>query len=292
MQPISTFEDLVLVFGLALAALVVASVPVLNATVARPIIGAIAVLFVPGYAFIAALFPQKTTLRNGVRLALSFGLSIVIVPLLEIALSYTRWGIRLSPTLVALVVFTLACVIVAGVRRHRLPREHRFAVNWPRWHHFYDRKETRLGETTFDRTLSVVLIIAIIASVAVASYAVVMPKPNENFTEFYLLGTNGMLGNYTTHYKVGVPTPITVGIVNHEARDVTYDLVVSANNSTQRAVVYSEQVVVPDGQQWEKQINLVLTQPGDNVKLDFALYADHTAADPYRDAHLWVNVSA
>ena len=292
MKPISTFEDLVLVLGLALAALIVASVPPFSATVARPIIGAITVLFIPGYTFIAALFPQKTTLGNGIRFALSFGVSIVIVPLLEIALNYTRWGIRLGPTLVALVVFTLVCVIVASVRRHRLPREERFAVNWPAWHHFYDREAVRLGGTTFDRALSVVLVIALIASVAVASYAVVMPKPEEHFTEFYLLGSNSTLGNYTTHYKVGVPTPITVSIINHEARDVTYNLVVSENNSTQRAVVYSEQVVVPDGQQWEKQINLVLTQPGDNVKLDFALYADHTAADPYRDTHLWVNVSA
>ena len=96
MKPISTFADLILVFGFALAALVVASVPAFSVTVARPIIGAIAVLFVPGYAFVAALFPQKKTLKDGVRLGLSFGLSIVIVPLLEIGLNYTRWGIRLG----------------------------------------------------------------------------------------------------------------------------------------------------------------------------------------------------
>jgi uncharacterized membrane protein len=288
MKPISTFADLILVFGLALAALVVASVPALSVTVARPIIGAIAVLFVPGYVFIAALFPQKTTLGNGVRLALSFGVSIVIVPLLELALNYTRWGVRLGPTLVVLVVFTLVCVIVASVRRHQLPPEHRFAVNWPVWHHS-DGREAR--PATFDRMLSVVLVIAIMASVAVASYALATPKPDEHFTEFYLLGANDTLGNYTTNYTVGVPSPATVVIVNHEARDVTYNLVVSENNSTQHAVVYSEQVVIPDGQQWEKQIALIPTLQGDNVKLDFALYAEHTAAEPYRDVHLWVNVS-
>jgi uncharacterized membrane protein len=291
MRPISTFSDLILVFGLALAALVVASVPAFSVTVARPIIGTLAVLFVPGYVFIAALFPQKTTLGNGVRLAFSFGVSIVIVPLLELALNYSRWGIRLGPTLVALVVFTLACVIIASVRRHQLPPEQRFAVNWPVWHHSDDRAARRAG-STFDRTLSVVLIIAIIASVAVASYALATPKPGEHFTEFYLLGANDTLGNYTTNYTVGIPSPATVVIVNHEARDVTYNLVVSENNSTQHAVIYSEQVVISDGQQWQKQVDLVPTLPGDNVKLDFALYADHTTADPYRDVHLWVNVSA
>jgi uncharacterized membrane protein len=290
MKSISTFADLILVLGLALAALVVASVPALSGTVARPIIGVITVLFVPGYAFIAALFPQKATLGNGIRLALSFGLSIVVVPLLEIALNYSRWGVRLGPTLVALVVFTLVCVVVASVRRHQLPPEHRFVVNWPVWHHLGDREAARPAR--FDRMLSVVLVIAILASVAVASYVLVMPKPDEHFTEFYLLGANNTLSNYTTQYKVGTPNPVKVVIVNDEGRNVTYNLVISANNSTQRDVVYSAEVAIPNGQQWEKEIDLALNQLGDNVKLDFSLYADHTTADPYRDAHLWVNVTA
>jgi len=290
MKPTSTFADLILIFGLALAALAVASIPAFSVTVARPIIGVIAVLFVPGYAFIAALFPQKAALGNGVRLALSFGLSIVVVPLLELGLNYSRWGVRLGPTIVVLVVFTLVCVIVASVRRHQLPPDQRFAVNWPVWHHSDDREAVR--PAPLDRMLSVVLVIAIVASVAVASYALATPKPVEHFTEFYLLGANDTLGNYTTNYTVGVPSPATIVIINHEARDVTYNLIVSENNSTQHAVVYSEQVVISGGQQWQKQIDLVLPLPGDSAKLDFALYADHEAANPYRDVHLWVNVSA
>ena len=291
MKPFHAFADLILVTCVVLVALVVAIIPALSVSIIRPIIGTIVVLFVPGYAFIAALFPQKATLANGVRLALSFGLSIVIVPLLELALNYTRWGIQLGPTLVVLVVFTLLCSIVASVRRYRLPRERRFAINWPDWHHIR-LKAARLGGTRFDRTLSVVLIIAIITPVAVTSYAVVMPKPNEHFTEFYLLGTNDTLSNYTTQYKVGVPTPVTVVIVNHEKTDVTYDLVVTANNSTQREIIYSEQVMIPSGQQWEKSIDLVLNHPSDNALLDFALYANQTTTNPYRDVHLWVNVTA
>jgi uncharacterized membrane protein len=51
-------------------------------------------------------------------------------------------------------------------------------------------------------------------------------------------------------------------------------------------------VTIPDGQQWEKQIELIINQLGDNVKLDFALYTDPPTADPYRDTHIWVNVTA
>ena len=119
-----------------------------------------------------------------------------------------------------------------------------------------------------------------------------MPKPDEHFTEFYLLGANDTLGNYTTQYTVGVPAPVTVAIVNHEGRDVAYNLVVTANNSTQREVVYSQAVSLPDGQSWEKSVNVVLNQPGNNILLDFALYANQTTANPYRDVHLWVNATA
>jgi uncharacterized membrane protein len=291
MKPVGTFGDLILVFGLALAALVVASVPAFSVTIARPIIGTLAVLFVPGYAFIAALFPQKATLGNGIRLGLSFGVSIVIVPLLEIALNLTPWGIRLGPTLVVLVVFTLVCVIVATVRRHQLPSEQRFSVNWSMRHKSEGQDAVWLAGSRFDRMLTIALVITIIASVAIASYALVMPKPSEHFTEFYLLGTNGTLGNYTTNYTAGVPSPVTVGIINHEARNVTYELVISANNSTQRSTVYSEQLTIPAGQQWEKQIDLVVNQTGD-VKLDFALFKDPPTTDVYRDTHIWVNVKA
>ena len=292
MKPIHTYGDLLFISGLALAALAVGLIPPLSATIARPIVGTIVVLFVPGYAFIAALFPRRTSLNNGVRLGLSFGISIAIVPLLEMVLNYSRWGVWMVPTLMMIAMFTLACVAVAGIRRHRLAQDERFAVNWQARKRLESLKAAFLSGHTLDRALSIVLLLAIVASLAVGSYVVLVPKPSEHFTEFYLLGANDTLGNYTTNYTVGVPSPVTVGIINHEARDVTYELVVSANNSTQRSTVYSEKVTIPDGQQWEKQIELIINQLGDNVKLDFALYTDPPTADPYRDTHIWVNVTA
>ncbi len=291
MKPVDTFGDLILICGLALAALVVAIVPALGTTIAPQIIGTIVVLFMPGYAFIAALFPHKTSITNGVRLGLSFGASIAIVPLLELVINYTRWGIQLIPTLLFIAFFTLVCVAAAGIRRLRLPEDERFTINWQARKRLKGLQATLLSGTTLDRVLSIVLLLAIGASLAVGSYAVLVPKPSEHFTEFYLLGANDTLSNYTTQFKAGVPSPAKVVIVNHEARNVTYDLVIYTNNSAQREVVYSEKVVVPDGQRWEKQVDLVLNQPGDSVKLEYALYKDQVTADPYRDVHMWVNVS-
>jgi len=88
------------------------------------------VLFLPGYSLIAALFPRKDDLDAIERIALSFGLSIAITPLLGLALNYTPFGIRLSPVLIVLSIFTISLAIGAYVRRNRIPEEDRFMVDF------------------------------------------------------------------------------------------------------------------------------------------------------------------
>jgi len=76
--------------------------------------GLIFVLFFPGYTLIAALFPRKTSLGGIERLALSFGLSIAVVPLLGLLLNYTPWGIRLCPILISVLVFIMVMAGIGG----------------------------------------------------------------------------------------------------------------------------------------------------------------------------------
>ena len=80
-------------------------------------------LFLPAYVLIATLFPRKDDLDGIERVALSFGLSIVISPLLGFVLNYTPFGIRLTPVLTVLSIFTIALAIGACVRRCRIPEE-------------------------------------------------------------------------------------------------------------------------------------------------------------------------
>ncbi len=94
-------------------------------------------LFLPGYALIATLFSRKDDLDAIERIALSFGLSIAITPLLGLALNYTPFGIRLSPILTVLSVFTISLAIGAYVRRSRIPEEDRFVVAFKRKGFYY-----------------------------------------------------------------------------------------------------------------------------------------------------------
>ena len=75
-------SDLKLVLGFTVITLAFIFIPYINETIIRSAFGLVLVLFLPGYAFIAALFPGKTDIGNFERGALSFGLSIALVPLM------------------------------------------------------------------------------------------------------------------------------------------------------------------------------------------------------------------
>ncbi len=121
-------SDLLAAILLALATLFFTLTSMGDISVVRIPLGLAMVLFVPGYALIAALFPKKDDLDGIERLALSFGLSIAVVPLIGLGLNYTPWGIRLTPVVISLAFFTIAMTAVAYWRRMALAAEDRFAV--------------------------------------------------------------------------------------------------------------------------------------------------------------------
>ena len=88
---------------------------------ARYVLGAIFVLFLPGYTFIRALFPEKE-LDNIERAALSMGMSIALVPITGIILNYTPWGIRTTPVTLGLLALTTIFATAAIIREHQTKR--------------------------------------------------------------------------------------------------------------------------------------------------------------------------
>jgi len=68
------------------------------------------------------------------RVALAFGTSIAVVPLVGLVLNFTPWGIRLVPILAGVSGVTLACTAVAARRRWALPADERFRVPYRQWY--------------------------------------------------------------------------------------------------------------------------------------------------------------
>ncbi len=188
--------DLIIIVAYTLIAVASIYLPVVNETVLRSALGLGMVLFVPGYALIAALFPGRGDIDAIERTALSFGLSIAVTPLIGLALNFTPWGIRLDPIVVCLTIFTLICAAVATYRRRELKPEERFFVDFGKTWRDARTELFPKGEGRLDRTLTVILLLSIIASVAVLAFVIAVPKQGETFTEFYVLGPDGKADNY------------------------------------------------------------------------------------------------
>jgi hypothetical protein len=95
----------------------------------RNALGIIFVLWLPGYAFIKALFPVQVPIKTSTenldtieRIALSLGMSIALVPIIGLLLNYTPWGIRLTPIVLSLLALTLVFATAAVIREQQIKK--------------------------------------------------------------------------------------------------------------------------------------------------------------------------
>ena len=347
--------DLAAVLGLTILTNLSILLPVIRESPVRVVLGLPFVLFIPGYAFIAALFPEAgespteaefdgdedggmededaaegdvgvgvedgaveegvetDTSRSGIdgieRVALSFGLSIAIVPLIGLVLNFTPWGIRLGPILVSVSGFTIGAVIVAAYRRKQVPEPERFRVPYREWV-AAGREELFEPDSRTDAALNVLLALSIILALASVGYAVAVPKQGETFTEFYLLteDEDGELvaDGYPTEFVAGESKPVIIGIGNQEHEQTGYTVIVKEqrvtirNNSTivTEEVTHSGfQTTLAHNETAHREYQMQPDLTGDRLRWAFLLYNESVPATPtvsnaYRETHLWVNVTA
>lgn len=310
LEPENIPKDLVIVALWTVATILCIYLPVLDTSPLRVVFGLPMVLFIPGYALIAALFPEKDDLDGIERVALSFGLSIAVVPLIGLALNYTPWGIRLDPIVTSLSLFTFAMLAVAHWRRAGVPREKRFSVPFTEMAaeakaDLFPEKQSKM-----DRALSVILILAILAAIITTIYVIAVPKEGEHFTEFYILGPGGKAADYPTSFAAGSNQSVIIGIGNHEYRDLTYTVEVLLTSQTFDTTTNTSilqdmgmldrfTVTVPDNQTVEVPFPFTVNRTDMN-RLDFLLFNETVPADSvwgqdrinasYRNLHLWIDV--
>lgn len=252
--------------------------------VLRIIFGLCLILFFPGYTLLSAFFPRKGDLSGIERVALSFGLSIAIVPLMGLILNYTPWGIRLYPILIAITIFIFAAAAIAWQRQKRLPSQERFEVTFtvtlPQW----------AGMSNLDKGLSVGLVVAIVAALGCLGYVIANPKQGEKFTEFYILGLEGKAENYPQQVTVGEEARIILGIVNHEYQPTSYRVEIEISGVKDKEIHTG---ILAHEEKWEQEIGFTPSEVGLNQKVEFWLYKDD-ALQPYLEQplHLYINVNS
>lgn len=282
--------DLILIFAFSVTMLVIVLLSNFDGSVIRTVLGFVFALFVPGYLFIAALFPHKSDLTLAERLAFSVGLSIALVPVAGVILNSTSFGIRLVPMTTLLFILASALGLTAAWRRQRVPVDERFS--WQIGARFHQTiAAIRPPKRRVDQAIALVLIGSILVSAVVVAYVLLVPKQEAGFTEFYLLGRDGKIGGYP-QLKVGQPQQVVVNINNQEHRDTTYDLVIALQNNSTSSILHQETVTIPNNQTWQKTIDVVPDSTGAGQKLDFLLYVNRMHTVPYREAYLLVNVTS
>ncbi len=252
-------------------------------------------LFIPGYVFIAAMFPKRGELGAIERFTLSIGLSIAITVFDGFGLNYTRWGFRPNSITISLSIIIGFLFLITIIQRWRYGKEsYSFSIGDIRsFYYTLKNEETETGpgyDPSLEKMLIKTMIIAILIVSAMLIYAKVTQEP-EKFTALYILGANGKAENYTTEVSIGEPSTILVGVENYEHAYVNYSLnVIMGENNLIREDIY-----LGHGEKWLKNVTFIpeLTSSiafagANKSKLEFRLLKDNVS---YRSVHLLVNTN-
>ena len=198
------------------------------------------VLFIPGYVLISALFPKKNDLDATERVALSFGLSIAVVPLIGLGLNYTPFGIRLIP------------IFIAEYRREKLSVEEQFSVSFQVWKNVIH--EIKKPRSRIDNILTIILIFSMILAIGMLIYVITVPKTGEKFTEFYILNSaTNKADNYNTNLNIDRPGKYLIGVINHEYSSVNYTIEVMLAED----ILSSKNLTLENDQIWEYKKEMI-----------------------------------
>ncbi len=274
------FNELVLIVLLSI--LLVCVIWIADSAVLRIILGLPFVLFFPGYALIAVLFPGRKVIGGFERLALSLGCSVMVAGLTGLALNYTPWGVGLFPAVIALFAIILILSVIAWLRRRRLPQGDRhvfsFSFNISSWR----------GQARADRVFSMTLLATLVVAIGVLGYNVLSPGIGERYTEFYVLGLEGKAIDYPYTLEVGQEGTILVGIINREHEITRYrvDMRIGGGEN----ITLSPVVLDNDGK-WEDAVVFIPENAGSSQKVELLLYnLNNSEHEVYQQLHFWIDV--
>ena len=167
-----------------------------------------------------------------------------------------------------------------------------------------------MATSGLDKLLSWVLLIAVVAAIGLTIFLTQLPPREDPFTEFYLLGNDGIAEDYLYDLRAGRGEPVIIGVTNHEGVATSYVVEVWAaretilptnrtqvNSMTQIGTV---RVELLDAQTYEQPYQVSVSDKDAN-KVEFLLFkadavppasvsgADRVAA-AYRNVNLWIAV--
>ncbi len=108
---------------------------------------------------------------------------------------------------------------------------------------------------------------------------------SERFTEFYILGPDGKAEDYPSELTVGEKAIVTLGIVNREYAEVTYDIEITIDGEPVGQIA---SITLSAEEEWEDKVSFGPANAGAEQQVKFLLYKN---GEYYLDVHLWIDVS-
>lgn len=261
-----------------------------------------AVFLLPGYVLVAASYPRRAAQATGVgpfaidvvdrvgvreRAALSFGLSLALLPLLGIAIGISPWTFSETAAVRAFVGFVAVVGLLAALRRRRVAPEDRFRLPFATWS--AEARDSVASGSGTDRLLNVAVIVAALLALATVGYALAVPPGGEVYTNFAVLTQEGdelVSGGYQSALSSGEPAELVTAVENHEGESVAYTVVVTEASVNQFGRTTGEVELqrfgetVEPGERWTRAHEVVPRQPGQDVRLNYYLYRGTAPDDP------------
>jgi hypothetical protein len=87
--------------------------------------GGFLVLFLPGYSLVSLIYPKETEPDKLTRIVLSFAMSLAVVSLIGLGLSYTPFGISLSAAVFSVSIISIGLAFLTTARKYDYYRHER-----------------------------------------------------------------------------------------------------------------------------------------------------------------------
>ncbi len=284
-------SDLLFVAGLVILTNIFVLIPVLSESFIRTLISLPMLLFLPGYALISTLFPEKDRLEGKERVALSIAMSIAIVPLVGLVLNYTSWGIKELSVLAGLSGLTLLLCGIAYIRRAQLSEDKTFEVSIKNSSFNLISQFLKNPTSKTESILRIFLVLSFILLIGSIGYVNIVPHEKDSFTEFYMLGPEKMAKNYKTEYIQGESGTYIIGITNKEYKTMNYTMDVRLENKSLPLPTNLQNIVLEQNKTFEAPLVVTPSVEGKNMQLEFLLFNETEKNTPYRDLRLWINVT-
>jgi uncharacterized membrane protein len=289
-SPINLHEQWELILFLVVGIIGVAAAMIGAPVALRIIFGLPIVVFIPGYALVTALFPSNEGLDGLERIALSFGLSFAIIPLMALGIEFSPWKLTLGPIAGSLLSLTVLLTLVAAWRRHRLSKDLRFVAEIPR-----PSLPPTSNWSTTSKIGAGVLVAALLVFGGSSAALVAQRLGSDPSTDFAILNQSGQAAFYPRDFANGQAQQIQLQIENHENKDVNYSLDVMAGSTSVGSI---DSIHVAKGDVWQQPVTIKIppalaeTNPGQPLALSFNLFrgAASDGEPPYRSLRLFVDV--